>query len=323
MTPAGVRPASRARSTVASVCPARRRTPPSLATSGNRCPGRTRSPGLVAGSTIARTVRARSSALMPVRHDSWSTGTVNGVRCGAVFVLDHRAAAASRSATSGMIGMQSSPRPCVIMNSIVSGVTCSAAAMKSPSFSRSSSSTTMTTRPSARAWRASSILEKAFIVGLPRDRPDTSPSIVAGGARSGQSPRPVRPRPDRRREFAWATTISAEAVHQASARPSPHWEADSQSASALGPAPDVRVAFLGLLGQASHDDRLEVRRHVGPVFRQGRRTGSRAWAIITAIADSPLERGRPGQRVVGDPPECVQVGSAVDRPARRSPARAT
>ena len=38
-TPAGFRPAIRARSTAHSVCPARRSTPPSLATSGKRCPG--------------------------------------------------------------------------------------------------------------------------------------------------------------------------------------------------------------------------------------------------------------------------------------------
>ena len=57
--------------------------------------------------------------------------------------------------------MHSSPRPCVIMNSTVSGVTRSAAATKSPSFSRSSSSTTMMIRPSFRAWIASSIFEKS------------------------------------------------------------------------------------------------------------------------------------------------------------------
>ena len=50
-TPAGSRPARRARSTVASVCPARRSTPPSLATSGNKWPGRTKSVGLLVGST--------------------------------------------------------------------------------------------------------------------------------------------------------------------------------------------------------------------------------------------------------------------------------
>ena len=45
MTPAGCSPASRARSTLASVCPARRRTPPSFARSGKMWPGCTRSIG--------------------------------------------------------------------------------------------------------------------------------------------------------------------------------------------------------------------------------------------------------------------------------------
>ncbi len=44
-TPAGLRPARRARSTAASVWPARRRTPPSRARSGKTCPGWTRSLG--------------------------------------------------------------------------------------------------------------------------------------------------------------------------------------------------------------------------------------------------------------------------------------
>ncbi len=99
------------------------------------CPGRTRSLGLVAGSMMARTVRARSSALMPVWHERWSTGTVKGVRNGALF-CSTIGCSSSCCARSGMIGMQSWPRPCVIMNAIVSGVTRSAAAMKSPSFSR-------------------------------------------------------------------------------------------------------------------------------------------------------------------------------------------
>ena len=45
MTPAGVSPASRARSTAASVWPARTSTPPSRARSGNTWPGRSRSCG--------------------------------------------------------------------------------------------------------------------------------------------------------------------------------------------------------------------------------------------------------------------------------------
>ncbi len=68
MTPAGIRPASRARSTAASVCPALARVPPSLACSGKMCPGRTRSKGPVAGSMAALTVQALSKAEMPVRN---------------------------------------------------------------------------------------------------------------------------------------------------------------------------------------------------------------------------------------------------------------
>ena len=57
ITPDGLRPARRARSTAASVCPARTRTPPSRARRGNTCPGRARSFGrIVAGSTAARIV---------------------------------------------------------------------------------------------------------------------------------------------------------------------------------------------------------------------------------------------------------------------------
>ncbi len=66
MTPAGNMPASDARSTAASVWPARRRTPPSCARSGKMWPGIWMSSDVVAGSVIAFTVAARSWALVPV-----------------------------------------------------------------------------------------------------------------------------------------------------------------------------------------------------------------------------------------------------------------
>ena len=66
MTAAGMSPAIRARSIEASVWPARLRTPPFRARSGNVCPGRSRSCGFVRGSTSVRTVWARSAAEMPV-----------------------------------------------------------------------------------------------------------------------------------------------------------------------------------------------------------------------------------------------------------------
>ena len=66
ITPAGISPASRARSTLPSVCPARTSTPPLRARSGKMCPGRTRSSGRASGLMAALMVVARSAALMPV-----------------------------------------------------------------------------------------------------------------------------------------------------------------------------------------------------------------------------------------------------------------
>src|SRR5215217_4341135 len=54
ITPAGLKPASLARSTAASVWPARCRTPPSFARKGNTCPGITRSSGPVGGGYARR-----------------------------------------------------------------------------------------------------------------------------------------------------------------------------------------------------------------------------------------------------------------------------
>ena len=60
ITPAGNRPAIVARSTAASVCPARRRTPPSLAFNGNTWPGFWKSRGITSLAVIAFAVIARS-----------------------------------------------------------------------------------------------------------------------------------------------------------------------------------------------------------------------------------------------------------------------
>ena len=62
----------------------------------------------------------------------------------------------SSSSRSPVIGRQISPRPCFAMKLIASGVTFSAAMVRSPSFSRSSSSTTMTISPRRIAATASS-----------------------------------------------------------------------------------------------------------------------------------------------------------------------
>jgi|GEM_PF-6491873 len=66
-----------------------------------------------------------------------------------------RSSSAQRSSVSGA---QTSPRPWVTMKLMTSGVALRAAVTKSPSFSRSSSSTTMTTFPAFIAAIASSIV---------------------------------------------------------------------------------------------------------------------------------------------------------------------
>ena len=66
----------------------------------------------------------------------------------------------SSSRRSSVIGMQIRPRPCLAMKLMTSGVTFSAAMVRSPSFSRSSSSTTMIIRPSRKASMAASMGEK-------------------------------------------------------------------------------------------------------------------------------------------------------------------
>lgn len=69
-TPARGTPASAHRSTAASVCPRRIRTPPGRARKGTICPGRVKSCGVGACGDVAaasaRAVRARSCAEIPV-----------------------------------------------------------------------------------------------------------------------------------------------------------------------------------------------------------------------------------------------------------------
>ncbi len=152
-TPAGCSPASRARSTAASVCPMRSSTPPRLARSGNTCPGRTRSCAPLDGSIATWIVRERSCAEMPVVTPSRaSIVTVKAVWSGASLcsAIGGRPSSSQRSSVRQR---QISPRPCVAMKLTASGVANCAAIVRSPSFSRSSSSTTTTNFP----WRMSSI----------------------------------------------------------------------------------------------------------------------------------------------------------------------
>ena len=147
ITEAGSSPASCARSQPASVCPARTSTPPSRATIGKVWPGITKSDGLALRATAACTVRDRSCAEMPVVTPSAaSIDIVNAVPFGlvlwcAICISPNWCARAS------VMVRQTRPRACVTMKLIASGVTWSAARMMSPSFSRSSSSTSTTMRP--------------------------------------------------------------------------------------------------------------------------------------------------------------------------------
>ena len=147
MTPAGLSPASRARSSAASVWPARCSTPPARARSGNTWPGCTTSFGPFVGSIATWIVCERSAAEMPVVTPSRaSIETVNAVPCGASFfgVIGGSPRSSQRSAVRQR---QMRPRPSFAMKLIASGVANCAAIVRSPSFSRSAASTTTTIFP--------------------------------------------------------------------------------------------------------------------------------------------------------------------------------
>jgi hypothetical protein len=108
-TASGCNPARRIRSTPASVCPARRRTPPSRARSGKTWPGRLKSLALASGRAARRMVWARSAALMPVSIPSRaSIETVKAVSRWAVFCCTI-GGRAKRSATSWGSAKQTIP----------------------------------------------------------------------------------------------------------------------------------------------------------------------------------------------------------------------
>ncbi len=167
-TPEGSSPASRARSTDASVCPLRCRTPPGLARSGKMCPGWTRSPGCDFGLARSRIVLARSSALMPVVMSCVaSTETVKSVLKLSRLSRTMRFSP-SLAARSLLIGAQIRPRPKRIMKLMLAAVAFSAARTRSPSFSRSASSTTITGLP-ARISRRTASMESMplfFVAGF-------------------------------------------------------------------------------------------------------------------------------------------------------------
>ncbi len=103
-------------------------------------------------------VCARSAAEMPVVTPSRaSTETVNAVcrRASLWLVIGGRSSSPQRC---GVSARQMRPRPSLAMKLMFSAVANCAASVRSPSFSRSSSSQTMTMRPSRRSSSASSML---------------------------------------------------------------------------------------------------------------------------------------------------------------------
>ncbi len=175
ITPAGFSPASRARSTAASVWPTRSSTPPGLALSGNTWPGWTRSRGLAFGSIATWIVRARSAAEMPVLTPvRASIETVKAVSNADSFLAAIRSSPSS-SQRAGVSARQISPRPSLAMKLTASGVTNCAAIVRSPSFSRFSSSTTTTILPWRTSSIASSIVANGTFTGLMRPPRSASP----------------------------------------------------------------------------------------------------------------------------------------------------
>ena len=156
ITPAAGSPASRARSTAASVWPRRSSTPPSRATRGSKWPGDTNAAAVALSDMMVRIVSARSKAEMPVEIPSRaSTVIVNAVEKGSRFsLLIWRSA--NRSARSRVRARQMSPRPNRAMKLMASGLAWTAGMMRSPSFSRSASSTMTTIRPACISERIAS-----------------------------------------------------------------------------------------------------------------------------------------------------------------------
>ena len=130
-----------------SVWPVRTSVPPSAARSGKMWPGRARSAGCASGLTAARIVFARSFAEIPVVTPSAaSIDTVKLVPNRERF-CETIIGRSSWSQISLSSARQISPQASRDICAISSGVANSAAKQRSPSFSRSGSSTSTIGRP--------------------------------------------------------------------------------------------------------------------------------------------------------------------------------
>ncbi len=171
------------RSTAASVWPPRSRTPPSTARSGRMWPGRMSCSGVDAGSASTRSVCARSAALMPVDVRSAASTEIVYAVPRTSSLRSVMSGSSSRSAIAFVIGAQRKPLVWRTIHAIHSWVANSAAMIASPSFSRASSSATMTGLPARRASSTSGIVARLMRDSLLRPRPVLRVTRAANGAR--------------------------------------------------------------------------------------------------------------------------------------------
>ena len=139
------------------MCPVRASTPPLLAISGKICPGRTKSSARAPTRDINSIVILRSYALTPVLASFASIVTVNAVSWLEVFLSTIRLKP-SCCAICGLSATHSTPRACVIAKFTFCALLKVLANTKSPSFSRSTSSTITSILPFFRSSIACSTL---------------------------------------------------------------------------------------------------------------------------------------------------------------------
>ena len=190
ITPEGLSPARREISTAASVCPARTRTPPSRAVKGNTWPGLTMSPGPLVASIATETVRALSAAEMPVVTPSFASIEMVKAVCILSVLFAVMGSSPKASTRLRLSARQIKPRPYVAIKLTALGVAICAGMIRSPSFSRSSSSTRMYIRP----FRASSIISSIPTRAGRSSLPDRKFSSLANVSAVGFQPSSVHSR---------------------------------------------------------------------------------------------------------------------------------
>src|SRR6185437_8856010 len=134
-------------------------------------------------SASAWMVAARSPEETPVVVPARaSTDTVKAVRCDSLL-LATICGSSRRASRSSSMGTQMMPLPWRIMKATASGVASSAAMMRSPSFSRSSSSMTRTMRPALRSATMSSTESRLGAAAGGTDLPERGRTLDIGTPR--------------------------------------------------------------------------------------------------------------------------------------------